>query len=955
MQRAIIFQTMILALNILGFYSINERSHPELEWKQLETENVIIVYHEPLQSYALKTAYIGESSYKNLSKSYDIELEKKVKIYISDQDDITNGYCMMSDHIVIWVGENDFVSHFTGNEKWLRKVIGHEMSHYFMHSCLKSWLDIFIPYSALSSPAELTEGYAMYFSGEEWGYGRSDAELRRGVFDDNLSMRDKRGYHYTVSFAKVRYLAHFHGEEKLRELLKYRNFMGLYNFNKAFNEVYGKSYEEFRDEWRRHVYTYYYGKAYDDRNLIDSDSESNAYSINGIEKLEVQWHNISEIAVEGDKIVIFGKKYDNQKYRDLTFGVLNRDSLKQKKLILDNPKELLKTGRIMNLDLSPNGMYTVYSRYQRAEHGSIRKVIYRIDNRSGEKRKIGRGGLARASDSGDVYYHYYSSGGSRFMLKKVSGEAAEILKLCDNCQVGDFVINREKNKLCYSLFDEENRFFLLIHNIKTRETEYRSETNHIARDLIWQGNVIYFALESDDAHKKRFFAFEPESQKIVEYTTPVFNITAAEIKPIEERRLQLMAMAEIYKLEETLGLVQLKPLRKSDKIKKEDIETNFYNSWMRGVNEHQIDSDPEPNEIIAEGTYHSIRHISSLYAVPLFFTKGFTLSTWLMDPLLEHKVIATAYSEYDFDTDKSWYYISYTNNTFSPSLTFSTSQYDWPSDIYDEKIYYQRIRSHRFKASFPVDFITNPFSRLDYSLGLKYTDLDLDADQPDDQFENGSDLSATAEVSFRYNLPVTNSYIHPVKHLEINYSFEGANEAAGMNNSFIRNRGSVRLGYAPFYESSGGDEITLINKTIYLWQNGRQFYQLRPCIDSYENIPIAGLFENRTYIRGNEKRLFGDELFSNNLELWLKFHPGIINDLLPVVAQISYLGAGSFLDYSFITDGERKTTIKTYGLEIKAALDLFGINTVHRLGRAYNLDNGEYLDTYYQAAIPLLF
>jgi len=951
MRNLIIIPTIILALNMSGFYTINNRSHPELDWKQLETANTIIIYHLPLRKYAEKAAAIAEATYNQLSKSYDIKPDNKVKIYISDQDDIVNAYCMMSDHIAIWVGQNDFLPYFTGNEKWLRKAIGHEMSHYFMHSSLKSWLNIFIP---TNGPSEINEGYAMYFSGEKWGYGRSDAHLRRAVLDDNLNVNSKNGYHYAVSFAMVRYLADFYGEEKLTELIKYRDFMGLYDFNEAFEEVYDRSFKDFREEWRRYIYTYYYGIAYEDRDLISTENETNPYSINGIQRLGNKWHTLEKVLVRDDKILLLGEKFENQKYSNLTFAALNKDSLQKKKLVLDNPSELIKTNYILDLTLSHGANYTAYSRYQRAENGSIRKVIYRIDNRTGEKEMIGRGSRAQVSDNGDVYFHQFSTGGSRFMLKGKS-EEKEILRLCDNCQAGGFVVNSASSRIAYSIFDQNSKFYLVIYDLTSGTIEYSIETPHIARNIIWQKDEIYFTVESDDDYRKRFLALDPESKMLDEYITPVFNISPVSIKRIDNNELELLVMAQLDRDELTLGIVRLRPLETREEIKRENIETNFYNSWTRKVNEHRIDPDPSPAEIISEGDYHSLGHISYIYAFPLFFKEGFSLSTWLRDPLGKHKFFILGYSDYDFNMDKSWYYLSYTNNNFTPSLTFSTSQYEWPSDIYNEKIYYQRIRTHRFSARFPVNFISNPFCRLNYSLGLKYTELELDEDVPDTRFEEGSDISITAGASFLYDLPVKNSYIHPVKQLELNYSAEGAHEDAGMKNSFIRNRAAVRLGYAPFYEMSGNDGITLINKTVYIWQNGQRFYQYKPSIDRFENIPVKGLIENRIYIRGNENRLFGDELFSNNLELWLKYPPEIINDFLPQIIQSSYLGLGTFLDYSFITDNGEKTTIKTYGFEIKAALDIFGISTVHRLGWAYGLEEKDYLSAYYQAAVPFYF
>ena len=83
---------IVFSSQIFGFYAFNRRNHPELDWKEVQSENVTIVYHDPLSETAQEALQVAEASYQSLSQSYDLELDEKVKIFISNQDDITNGF-----------------------------------------------------------------------------------------------------------------------------------------------------------------------------------------------------------------------------------------------------------------------------------------------------------------------------------------------------------------------------------------------------------------------------------------------------------------------------------------------------------------------------------------------------------------------------------------------------------------------------------------------------------------------------------------------------------------------------------------------------------------------------------------------------------------------------------------------------------------------------------------------
>ena len=68
--------------------------------------------------------------------------------------------------------------------------------------------------------------------------------------------------------------------------------------------------------------------------------------------------------------------------------------------------------------------------------------------------------------------------------------------------------------------------------------------------------------------------------------------------------------------------------------------------------------------------------------------------------------------------------------------------------------------------------------------------------------------------------------------------------------------------------------------------------------------------------------------------------------------SVGYLGIGVWTDYGKIWLEDREMDFQTAGYEAKAVLNILGIPTIQRFGRAYNLDN-EKLSYYYQMNLPL--
>ena len=251
-----------------GFNTFNNRNHPELDWQVAETEHFKIMYPAHLAGIENEAAPIAEDSYAALSKNLDITFDEKIRIYLSDEDEILNGFAVRVGYYTnIWVHVNDVARQWTGSTKWLRTVIPHELAHIFHAKAVRGNRSILLDY-LVGNPMPIfwTEGIAQYQT-ELWDTYRGEQWLRTATLDDRLSYSDGRSIWngrlvYAVGNSQLRYLASQYGDSTLTNILKHKSsnlfgFLKTHDFYEAFEETTGRSYRDFYDEWRRHVNIYY--------------------------------------------------------------------------------------------------------------------------------------------------------------------------------------------------------------------------------------------------------------------------------------------------------------------------------------------------------------------------------------------------------------------------------------------------------------------------------------------------------------------------------------------------------------------------------------------------------------------------------------------------------------------------------------------------------------------------
>jgi hypothetical protein len=949
-----IFIFLFLFNQLFGFTSFNNRNHPEIKWKQIESDNVVIVYHDPLYDTAEEALKISEATYASLVKTYDLELDDKIQIFISNQDDITNGFSMVGRCIVIWVDANDFVNIFTGRESWLRKVLSHEISHHFVFHSVKGWVDWFFPITALTFPLDFNEGFAMFYSGEEWGYGRSDAALRKAVYANDLSYNHSDGFFYTKGFSMVRYLYEFYGFEKLQELLKYKNELKLYSFKTAFKKVYKKDYKEFEEEWRRYVYTYYYGTAYDIKQNVANDSTFDM-TLNSLQSVKTTGlKKIDNLVLQDSIIFLLGKSSKDQYYRELVWGTFDADTLALKDTLDIKNKERIKiTAYASKLDISANTQYLGFVENTRYEHGSIRPTIFRYNRKEDICKKCTRGNLPQFTNEGGFYYQVRDHKNN--YLKYFNEQINIVKTFSQGTSIGDLQLSNDEKYLAMTKFDESKKFVLYIYETETFSVILEKEFDQFPKKILWNNNELYITVPSSIDSRIEIYQYSVDSKKWSKYLSPPYNILPLFVEQNDSTH-KLLVEAELDRDKRRIGKLELSEYctQKMDKYH----NNKYSNLWLNENYPNPIILPDTIPTIIKQKKYNAISDIKPFVTIPLVDDRSFSFMTLLMDPLLKHTFVLGYQIPYN---GNSTYIIgSYVNKTFAPTISLSYAKYDWFGGVWEDKPFFQTIDVFDAGSVFPVNFIDNPFIHLNIGTGLKYYKTKMIKETFDVApiFENGEALTAHSSVSLSYNLPYKNSFYHPIRNYRFSYNMMAANSGLGMKKDFSSHIIDMDIGFAPLYDLFGKNDagFTFVSNNSFEMLNGDYFLQYQPGIDIKYNIPVGGdLITTRHYLRGIEETQIGNKLLiSKNTFLTkisddfnMSFSFG--SDLL----DMKYVGAGVWFDYGKLWQNDKTFNYKSVGYEVKSVINILGIPTIHYWGRAFNLELKE-LGYYYHTEIPLL-
>ncbi len=338
----------------------NWYNHPELNWKEIETEHFVICFHQGTERSAAEVANVAEAVFTKVTNMYNFIPDGKTTIIVEDVDDYSNGGAYFFDNKIVISGKPmDY--DLRGAHRWLQDVITHEYVHIVqLGASMKysrhipgSYIQILdyegekrqdvlygypnkivsYPIPNTTVPPWFAEGTAQYmFADANYDYWDSirDMILRDRILNDNLLTYNemntfgKKGIGnesiYNQGFSLVRYIVKEFGEEALYSITKSISNPFTYSIDKAINNTIGISGDDIYNNWK------------DELNLIYSKQLMNRGDNIHYELLEIEGtSNIHPVwSPNGNKFAFLSNKSNDYFGQTSLYVYSFKDSSSQK-------------------------------------------------------------------------------------------------------------------------------------------------------------------------------------------------------------------------------------------------------------------------------------------------------------------------------------------------------------------------------------------------------------------------------------------------------------------------------------------------------------------------------------------------------------------------------------------------------------------------------------------------
>src|SRR6056297_531415 len=869
----ILFSINLFPFSFFNF--MNNSNHPELEWYIYRTDNFDIVYNHGLKKIAKKAGNISERVYAYEQANLGLKFDKRYRIFISDMDDIGNGFTLPTGAFYIYVNPSQFIRNFTGTEIWLRKVIAHEMVHALIMENTKTWLDFFFPASGLTVSGQIHEGFAQYYSGESWGVKRGDSFVNLAIKDNNLSTTtdhfDNGGLMYGLGFSKIKFLNFKYNDDNIEKLFKYRNTIGLYNFKKSFKKLFYKDYKQFEKEWEKYMNVYYNWREGLSEQLVNIGDKIDKPEFKKITNIKY-YKNINSYIIRGIK---------NSKSPDIK---LYRYNLNNNKL-----STIAVSGIGHNFDLNEKRNTLIFSRLHRSNNNSLVEDIYTIDLSSKKEKQItknGRNFEPQFYNDYIIYIHNNKKNLNIYSLNPKNKKTNRITNFSSKMQIYDLYV--EKYLVSFGFFNPKKKSYGIgLINLKTGNMKRFYFKNQIRHPIINSKNQdnIYFTKYEDDARINIF----------------KLNLKSGKIKRITNQS-NLVMNTDFYK-ENLLSIAKnsrnnhfLININKNRKVNYFDGKIRkYYNSWKDTEPKIRYSNFNKKNytgQFI--GKYYPIYNIKKIALLPIptviegNITPGF-ISLWTDD--LNKNLIFTSFGYNPNDFKNSNYSIAYINKSTLVDITLGYGYLDKYTNSYAKKTLLEREEA----ASLNIKYIHNNknslFKNHTFKLGFRYKNNNLlnknefNISIPDianNSFyipENYLETDLYFSYVYNYTAPYKYFKFDSLK-INFNYHISDKNLGSDFNNHFYNL-------YSEKYFPINFDWVIKVKTDIY-YNEGNFPKQKYPGIKKYTTNYSFNCINNlikikESELRGLDYNFYGLKYFTGSFEI-----RKVINNNLLLLSFIDY-------------------------------------------------------------------
>lgn len=942
----------------IGFNSRNQRNHPEIKWMTAETEHFLITYPEHLAGIENEAAAISEATYAALSANLGVTFDYKIRIYLSDEDEIMNGFAVPfpKSYTNIWVKINDVAQNWSSSEKWLRTVIAHELAHIFHFEAIRAKVPILSTiFTGLALKAPWVEGIAQYLT-EPWHTLRGDALLRTSIYEGRPSFRDGSSMRngqlmYASGNSQLRYFTSTYGDSTLAKILSHRDkklggLVQFNNFDKAFNSVTGKSFAAFENEWRRHMSIYYFTLA-GQMDRLDSL---------GVKPASIPGLFVSEIKYSPDttKIATIGLVSTARPYSQL--AIIQNDSTRKRTVIAEGNFNT-------PISWSPDGNHIAFSSNTRGQYGSLLNDIYVIDVNTKKRTRLTHSRRAvnpvYSTDGSALYYIVNESGtGNVFRHELATGAETRITSFTGDAQIGRMTLSPQRNKIALALFDAGGSRQIVIHDLNNN-SEIRFTDGHLDdRNPVWSPDGQSLAYTSFRDNVPNIFvvgvADTIESEERV--TSQFAGATLLQWLPADSLNEKGRMVISATDTKSNSSTYLISATSRADTP--EPIVNPSYEKWLthRPPNEIARVIHPDSTLISSKAKYNSLKNLSHVFTMPFPYyseNSGFGIGalTYFSEPLSKHEFTGFAGFATRNPIQHSIIYLNYVNNTFRPSLNFNIYRNSFTGRFYDDDYLVTTNSGGFLLVTSPKDWIDSPFVnttlfsrvRSEYVNSRKYWDRDIRTPNLENP-ESGWQSDILTGFRITSQKPYQHNNIHPLDGWGLEPKVTIASKLLGSTNAFVQ---PDIMTYA-IIPAPGLTRLYVYGRALGRWGEG--FKQDYIGFGRYDEIDfgsgLPGLsiqYNNAERVRGYSDYVPGNRMLFGTVEYRIPFSENLQTEILGILSfgrtiLSVFVDGGVVWSDKLVPDATAVSRAGT-GVELKNVLTIGGLSFIHNVGFAQPMQN----------------